>query len=547
LHYAWKIFHENILPLFSPNDQKYFHKLFCFSLTNLKAQFIPQGVQNSQDFPVKLAINRNQLNDSHFLLDLSETYTFAYTDNNPPIDVKERDSLNFQADQDKNWRNQLFCGDNRDILNILKSQYLNQIQLIYIDPPFYTGTNEYMDVSLRGSGGYFQEHPTQILKTMAYKNVIVNSDHINTFSTWLYERINLMHKLLQQKGFLALRFDYHYGHYAKTILDDIFGESNYINEYLIRRMHKNVSKKSLHLQQRLIVQNDSLFLYRKTPAAQFQEIVNKKKRTNQNPSEIESNTNNNWMDIVGYEKSKKTLYPTENSRHLLSRIIQLCSSPNDLIADFFAGSGTTLTVAQSLNRNWIGADIGEKSIHEIRKRLVNQLSVNHPPFQLFYLNPLIESQSKKSSIQPHQKTIQLKLHQTSKTKHYSTFGFFNHSKKPFLEFIVKKFNQSKTLIIEFVRYNYLDHSNILDNDLSLDNSLSLIDFWAIDWNFKKSAHFFAQDIYFQKIGQGRKIINQTEKRCQHIYPISGSYQILIKTKDIFGYEINHFFTFSFLQ
>ena len=78
--------------------------------------------------------------------------------------------------------------------------------------------------------------------------------------------------------------------------------------------------------------------------------------------------NNNWLDIRSYTDT--TGYPTENSEELLNRIIGACSDKKDLIMDVFAGSGTTLAVAEKLGRRWIGCDIGKLAIYTIQKRLL---------------------------------------------------------------------------------------------------------------------------------------------------------------------------------
>lgn len=78
--------------------------------------------------------------------------------------------------------------------------------------------------------------------------------------------------------------------------------------------------------------------------------------------------NNNWLDIRSYTDT--TGYPTENSEELLNRIIEACSDKEDLIMDVFAGSGTTLAVAEKLGRRWIGCDIGKLAIYTIQKRLL---------------------------------------------------------------------------------------------------------------------------------------------------------------------------------
>ena len=98
-----------------------------------------------------------------------------------------------------------------------------------------------MDVPLRVSGLEIHGQSPQFIKNFAYKNRIDNPDHIKAFSEWLYQRIKSMYVLLQKTGFLALRFDYHYGHYAKIMLDEVFGEKNFVIEFLVRRMKKNLS------------------------------------------------------------------------------------------------------------------------------------------------------------------------------------------------------------------------------------------------------------------------------------------------------------------
>ena len=76
----------------------------------------------------------------------------------------------------------------------------------------------------------------------------------------------------------------------------------------------------------------------------------------------------NWTDIPGY--TQDTGYPTENSELLLERVIKTFTEEEDLIIDFFCGSGTTLAVAEKLKRNWVGCDIAKLSIYTIQKRLL---------------------------------------------------------------------------------------------------------------------------------------------------------------------------------
>ena len=78
-----------------------------------------------------------------------------------------------------------------------------------------------------------------------------------------------------------------------------------------------------------------------------------------------------WDDIGSLQSSsEKVDYPTQKPEALLERIIKASSNENDIVADFFCGSGTTLAVAEKLNRKWIGSDLGKFSIHTTRKRMI---------------------------------------------------------------------------------------------------------------------------------------------------------------------------------
>ncbi len=87
------------------------------------------------------------------------------------------------------------------------------------------------------------------------------------------------------------------------------------------------------------------------------------------PASEESLCNNLWNDLSAY--SFNFNYPTEKNEALLERIIDMASSRGDLVLDCFAGSGTTLAVAEKLGRRWIGVDCGKLAIYTMQKRLLN--------------------------------------------------------------------------------------------------------------------------------------------------------------------------------
>jgi hypothetical protein len=315
-----------------------------------------------------------------------------------------------------------------------------------------------------------------------------------------------MRELLKETGFLALRLDYHLGYYAKLVLDRIFGTVNFVGELLVRRMTKNLSDKARHTQNKLIIQNDSIYLYRKSPQAKFCNPISKAKRLKGDEIETECAEDNIWMDIDGYEKKKRTLYPTENSKALLERIITLCSMPGDLIGDLFAGSGTTLYTAALLNRKWIGADIGYYAINEIRKLLLTDT----------------------------------KLQKVSQQNTFKVFNLPSHSEitpdpRPFLHIVLTS-STDKTITLQLQEFIC---SPMRSNEPHMNKSLSgldLLDFLAVDWDYHYDLDFFATDLTMRMIyTKGTKAIRSTVQQVlSHQYSKSGQYVIALIIVDIFG-------------
>jgi hypothetical protein len=327
------------------------------------------------------------------------------------------------------WTNKLIWGDNKIILSSLKNGPFRKeieaqggIKLIYIDPPFSAGLDYSINVSI-GDGDTIQKSPS-IIEEFAYRNTWGAGG--NTFLSMLFERVKLMKDLLADDGIFFFRIDWHWGHYAKAMLDEVFGKDNFQSEIFINRIKKNVTEQG---KVSLPTANDSLFVYF-NKNAKFRHIDKKLENDREGywrasddssgerrPREriidgrtfyppagkhfkfgkdnmqkmyeeglIRINPNNqdklqywvkpkstesldtNWTDIAGY--AFKTGYPTENAEPLLQRIIDITTKEGDLVADFFNGSGTTIAVAEQMGRKWIGTDIGKFSIHTTRKRMI---------------------------------------------------------------------------------------------------------------------------------------------------------------------------------
>jgi adenine-specific DNA-methyltransferase len=155
------------------------------------------------------------------------------------------------------WKNKLIWGDNKYVMASLLPEFRGKIKLIYADPPFFTGTN--MNITLEvGDEGAVKE-PSAI-EEIAYRNMW--KDGPSSFFQYMYDRFVLMKDLLSEDGSIWVRFDYHYSHYIKAILDEIFGYENFRNEIAINRTRKNVM--ASRTQTVFPTATDSLFFYAKS-------------------------------------------------------------------------------------------------------------------------------------------------------------------------------------------------------------------------------------------------------------------------------------------
>lgn len=441
---------------------------------------------SSSDSPSYSYFSNDQIHKSEFTspfensLDLIESYT----------GTTQEDSLK--------WMNMLIHGDCRDVIPLLNPELQQQVKVIYIDPPFFVGSDENIVIPI----GLSKERFLLPAEDLAYKNVLQSSNPVEFFQKWFKERVFLMKSLLRKDGFIFVRFDYHFGHYAKKVLDEVFGSKNFVNEFIVRRMKKNLSQKQAYRQTHLIVHSDSVFLYQRSSEAKLKPfLIQKRKRKGQDLAERQYVNDNLWIDIAGYEKAKKTLFPTENSETLLSRIIKISSEEGDIIADFFSGSGTTVAIAEKLKRKWVGVDIGSYSIHEIKKRILK--IPNHSLFSIFQAEIISENTTSK---------IKLK-NDCSQTLPVAEFRIKINGKN--VEISIDGFKPSKQLEI----------SNSY-------TSIDFIDFWAIDWNSHKGA-FKASWHSFREL-KGKQVLNRVNTSVTHNYLNSGNYMVAVIIVDIFG-------------
>jgi site-specific DNA-methyltransferase (adenine-specific)/adenine-specific DNA-methyltransferase len=303
------------------------------------------------------------------------------------------------------WNNKLIFGDNLQVMkSLLDDPWVKgRVKLIYIDPPFATKQE------FRGS----QDQK-------AYQDKIAGVQFIE----FLRKRLIFLRELLADDGNLVFHLDPRKIHYAKIILDEIFGENNFINEIIWYKGREGGSSRSHSIGSSMPTEYQNLLIYAKNRKNRYwkqvlgpykKSTINRiesdekgwfytRGRMGRKPAdwEIEAGVSLKTYVSTDISKTKKeiikeiasagaefvaigdvwnkdivrfttyTKYPTEKPESLLKLLVQAGTEKNtDIVLDAFAGSGTTLAVAEKLGRRWIGIDCGKLATYTIQKRMLN--------------------------------------------------------------------------------------------------------------------------------------------------------------------------------
>jgi site-specific DNA-methyltransferase (adenine-specific) len=254
----------------------------------------------------------------------------------------------------------------------LQSIPTESIDLIYIDPPFNTGRSQQRskETTRRNDEGDRVGFKGKRYETVK-SQVLSYDDQFVDYWAFLEPRLQEAHRLLKPTGTLYLHLDYRESHYAKVLLDALFGPESFLNEIIWAYDYGGKSKS------RWPAKHDTILVYVKDPKNYYfnSEEVDREPYMAPGlvtPEKIERGklpTDVWWHTIVSPTGKEKTGYPTQKPVGILRRIIQASSKPGDVVLDFFAGSGTTGFVANGLGRRFILVDQNPESIEVIKNRL----------------------------------------------------------------------------------------------------------------------------------------------------------------------------------
>jgi len=271
--------------------------------------------------------------------------------------------------------NTILLGDCIDRLQEIPE---NSIDLIYLDPPFFTGK-------------VFTGTARDSLKQYSFRDIW---DSSSEYAKFLFDRLLLCKPLLKETGSIFVHCDRNSTHIIRKLLDTIFGEDNFQSEIIWSyKRWSNAKKGLLHQHQNILFYSKSNDFKWNPQFVEYSATTNLdqilQKREKNNVGQSVYATDHHGEIIYGGAKKgvplgdvweipylnpkakERTGYPTQKPLILLEKIIELTTDKNDVVLDPFCGSGTTLVAAQLLHRQYIGIDISQDAI-EMSQSRINQ-------------------------------------------------------------------------------------------------------------------------------------------------------------------------------
>jgi adenine-specific DNA-methyltransferase len=298
---------------------------------------------------------------------------------------------------EEGWRNKLIWGDNLLVMGSLLEKFAGKIDLIYIDPPFATGADFSFTTEVGESGEEVLKDQS-IIEEKAYRDTWGAQGE--KYTGWMYDRLRAMRDLLADTGSIFVHIDYRKAPLLRLLLDEVFGEGRCVNE--IVWWYKRWSAAARNFQR----MHDVILFYSKSERYKFNQLyqplaastqpvhgdtrrINVRdesgklvtQRTGERTKGVQMH--DVWeIPFVVAHSQEQVDYPTQKPVELMGRIIDAVTGPNDLVADFFCGSGPLFVAAEGIRvakegnrsvygksapvRRWIGCDLGRWAIHVTR-------------------------------------------------------------------------------------------------------------------------------------------------------------------------------------
>ncbi len=347
-----------------------------------------------------------------------------YRDNDKVVEKIQRglpyydlETVEQVGEDNKGWNNLLLRGECLSACAYLKDQGIT-VDLVYIDPPFASGANYAKKVYLRRNPQRadqvaqaereLEQEGLQALEETMYGDIWQKEDYLN----WMYENLMAIKSVMSETASIYVHLDWHIGHYVKILMDEVFGEDNFVNEivWIYSGREMDISKwnpkhdclyfytkgekftfNTDHVREDYTEATENKYKY-EDELGRFQirgkaiagspvdradglSLEHEKKYPDMTYRQYSKGGTapRDWWSISMVNKAahERVDYPTQKPEALLERIIKASSDEGMIVADFFGGSGVTAKVAHDLGRKFIHCDVGINSLQTTRDRLAD--------------------------------------------------------------------------------------------------------------------------------------------------------------------------------
>lgn len=299
---------------------------------------------------------------------------------------------------DDNSDNMIIHGECVSTCAYLKEQGI-KVDLVYIDPPFASGAdyakkvyirrNPLVAKAIKQAEQELEDDELKAFEEKMYGDIWDKEKYLN----WMYENLMAIRSVMSENASIYVHLDWHIGHYVKVLMDEVFGEDNFLNEIVWsyfafkRKTTKKFPQKHDTIYSYSMGEDWTWNTQFKPHKEEYLKRFKKDKdgrlyRDDVNPTAGGARiiylddtkgdiVDSVWTDIapVNPIASERENYATQKPEALLERIIKASSNEGMVVADFFGGSGVTAAVANKLNRKFIHTDININSIQTARDRL----------------------------------------------------------------------------------------------------------------------------------------------------------------------------------
>ena len=348
---------------------------------NYLIKLIQEGAELPEDFKYKLFPTRQKEYEIVYAGKMRKEDILANEDGVYPVPLQVEKVFNgdeYKAFED-DWKNMIVFGDNLQFLKtiyenkdpLIKDKVKGKVKLIYIDPPFAT-TDEFQNKE----------------GAKAYNDKKKGAE----FVEFLRKRLIVAREILADDGIICVHLDQKMNHYIKILLDEIFLKNRFQNEIIWHYSTLGRPK------DRFAKKHDNILVYAKSDNSFFnideskipyskEYIKSHFKDKDENGKQCRKRydagkwrtyypeegmiPNDVWE--IPYENSMstdRTGYPTQKPEPLIERLIKAYTEKNDIVLDFFGGSGTTMAVAEKIGRKWITCDLGKLAYFTMQKRIL---------------------------------------------------------------------------------------------------------------------------------------------------------------------------------